>query len=204
MKTVSHLTCSSLGKWFASALLAGDLGLVGSSVPCEAAGLTAFERNGDVVQFTSYALMLARRGHTQWRPDMIYFDGTKVYRSANYYVQMLFGQNSGDRYLESRLEAPEATKLTSSTVLDSKTGDLIVKIVNGDDEPRDINIQLAGLASDVTVKATKTVLTGPDADVINEDGETPVIKPEVSNESVKASFTCAVPAHSLTVYRIDL
>ncbi len=39
------------------------------SALAEAAGLTSFERNGDVVQFASYAPLLARRGHTQWHPD---------------------------------------------------------------------------------------------------------------------------------------
>jgi alpha-L-arabinofuranosidase len=173
------------------------------SAIAEAAGLTSYERNGDVVQFVSYAPLLARRGHTQWTPDMIYFDGTNVYRTANYYVQQLFGQNSGDRYLETRLDAPDATKLTASTVLDYKTGDLIVKIVNGDNESREINIKLAGLASNVTMKATKTVLTGPDADAVNEDGKTPVVKPEASTESIKPAFTYIAPANSLTVYRID-
>jgi hypothetical protein len=70
------------------------------SALAEAAGLTSFERNGDVVQFASYAPLLARRGHTQWTLDRIYFDATNVYPSANYYVQQLLGQNSGDRYLE--------------------------------------------------------------------------------------------------------
>ena len=173
------------------------------SALAEAAGLTGFERNGDVVRFASYAPLLARRGHTQWTPDLIYFDGTKVYRTANYYVQQLFGQNSGDRYLETTLDAEGATRLAASTVLDSKTADLILKIVNGDDEPADFNIRLAGLPADVTMRATKTVLTGPDADAVNEDGKAPVIKPEVSAESIKADFTCTVPANSLTIFRIE-
>jgi alpha-L-arabinofuranosidase len=54
------------------------------------------------------------------------------------------------------------------------------------------------------MKAVKTVLTGPDADAVNEDGKKPVVKPETSEESVSSRFTAAVPAHSLTVYRIDL
>lgn len=172
------------------------------SALAEAAGLTSFERNGDVVQFASYAPLLSRRGHTQWIPDMIYFDSTHVYPSANYYVQMLFGQNSGDRYIESSLDAPEAVKLTASTIRDSKTGDVIIKIVNGDDEDREIHLQLEGLKSNKKMKAVKTVLTGPDADAFNEYGLEPAIKPIISTEAVKPAFTCTVPANSLTVYRI--
>jgi alpha-N-arabinofuranosidase len=173
------------------------------SALAEAAGLTSFERNGDVVQFASYAPLLARRGHTQWTPDMIYFDRTNVYRTANYYVQQLFGQNSGDRYLDTRLDPANAAKLTASAVLDSRTGDLIVKIVNGDDKPQEINIRLAGFPSNVSMKAVKTVLTGPNADAVNEDGKAPVVKPQESTESIKPVFTYTAPSNSLTVYRIN-
>ena len=31
-------------------------------------------RPGDVVRFASYAPLLGRQGHTQWRPDMIWFN----------------------------------------------------------------------------------------------------------------------------------
>lgn len=173
------------------------------SALAEAAGLTGFERNGDVVWFASYAPLLARRGHTQWHPDLIYFDDTDVYLTANYYVQQLFGQNAGDRYLETTLDTGAETRLVASSVVDSKTGDLIVKIVNGADEPTEINLRLAGLPSGASLKATKTVLTGPDADAVNEDGKTPVVKPKESTESLSPAFTCTAPANSLTVYRID-
>ncbi len=65
----------------------------------EAAYLTGVERNGDIVDMTCYAPLLARQGHTQWTPDLIYFDKRRVLRSANYYVQQLFAQNKGDVYL---------------------------------------------------------------------------------------------------------
>ena len=133
---------------------------------------------------------------------MIYFDSTHVYLSPNYFVQQLFGQNSGDLYLKSHLDAPEASKLTASTVFDSKSGDVIIKIVNGDDVSREINIQLNGLKANKKMKATKTVLTGSSATVFNEDGQIPAVKPDVSSGSVKPDFVCNVPANSLTVYRI--
>lgn len=172
------------------------------SALAEAAGLTSFERNGDVVWFASYAPLLARRGHTQWTPDMIYFDSTNVYLTANYFVQQLFGQNGGDRFLEMELDASDDMKLAASSVLDSSTGDRIVKIVNGADEPVEMNIRLLGLASDAPRKAVKTVLTGPDADAVNEDGKPLVVKPEHSTETIKPVFTYMVPANSLTVIRI--
>ena len=53
------------------------------------------------------------------------------------------------------------------------------------------------------MKATKTVLTGPNADAVNEDGKAPVIKPEQSTESIEPTFRYTAPANSLTVFRID-
>lgn len=173
------------------------------SALAEAAGLTSFERNGDVVALASYAPLLARRGHTQWHPDLIYFDGTNVYLSANYHVQRIFGHNSGDRCVETTPDADAAKKLAVSSVIDSQTGDLIVKIVNGAEEPAELDIRLAGLPTDVSMKAVKTVLTGPDADAVNRDGEPPVVRPESSTATVTPAFAYTAPACSLTVFRID-
>jgi alpha-L-arabinofuranosidase len=70
----------------------------------EAAYLTGVERNGDIVDMTAYAPLLARRGHMQWSPNLIYFDQRNVLRTANYYVQQLFAHNKGDVYLANTLK----------------------------------------------------------------------------------------------------
>ena len=44
----------------------------------EALYLTSVERNGDIVSMTSYAPLLAKEGHTQWNPDLIYFNNREV------------------------------------------------------------------------------------------------------------------------------
>lgn len=173
------------------------------SALAEAAGLTSFERNGDVVAFASYAPLLARRGHTQWTPDLIYFDGANVYLSANYHVQRIFGHDSGDRCLETTFDAADTKWLAASSVIDSKSGDLIVKIVNGAEKPAEIDVRLVGLPTGVSMKAVKTVLTGPDADSVNKDGEPPVVRPESSTETVTPAFAYTAPACSLTVFRIN-
>ena len=172
------------------------------SAIAEAAGLIGFERNGDIVHFASYAPLLARRGHTQWTPDMIYFSGTEIFLTPNYYVQQLFGQNSGDRYLQTVWNRGDAGKLTASSVVDSLSGDLIVKIVNGEDETTDIDIRLAGIPDNASMNAIRTVLTGPGPDAENEDAKTPVVKPVSTQVSVEQAFSYQAPANSLTVFRI--
>lgn len=105
------------------------------SALAEALYLTNVERNGDVVRMTSYAPLLAKEGHTTWNPDLIYFTNTEVKPTVGYYVQKLYGQHSGDEYLPSRIQMEkqgEAVKkrFAVSAVRDSKTGDLILKLVN--------------------------------------------------------------------------
>ncbi|MBP7052399.1 MAG: alpha-N-arabinofuranosidase [Phycisphaerae bacterium] len=172
------------------------------SAIAEAAGMTAFERNGDVVHFASYAPLFGRRNHTQWHPDMIYFSGTKVFFTPNYYVQQLFGQNSGDACLPTALDATtKPPTLTASAVRDSKSGDLVIKIVNGAGAPAALTIKLAGLAAG-ELKATRTVLTGATPDSFNEDGQSPAVKPVASEVTLAPTFDYEAPAHSLTVFRI--
>ncbi len=174
------------------------------SALAEAAGLVSYERNGDIVQFASYAPLLARRGHTQWHPDMIYFDATHVYPSANYYTQQLFGQHGGDRYLDSTLtDVPDDSKLVASTVYDSTSGHVILKIVNGDDSPASLDLQLRGPLKNSEALARRVVLTGPTLDSVNEDGQPPAIAPSEDQIKLTPSQALTVPAHSLTVLRFQ-
>lgn len=71
----------------------------GRSAIAEAAYMIAMERNGDVVRLASYAPLLAKRGHIQWLPDLIYFDNTHVWLTLNYHVQRMHSLNSGDTAL---------------------------------------------------------------------------------------------------------
>ncbi|MFJ8019477.1 alpha-L-arabinofuranosidase C-terminal domain-containing protein [Streptomyces sp. NPDC096311] len=83
-------------------IYAGEYAARGNTWRCalaEAAWMTAMELNGDVVRLASYAPLLARRGHTQWVPDLIYFDHSDVQLTLNYHVQRMHSANSGDTLL---------------------------------------------------------------------------------------------------------
>ncbi len=75
----------------------------------EAAYLTGIERNGDMVDMTCYAPLFGHLLHSQWNPDLIYFDNRKLIKTANYYVQQLFAANKGDVYLANEMKLPEHT-----------------------------------------------------------------------------------------------
>jgi len=172
------------------------------SALAEAAGFVGFENNGDVVSLASYAPLLARRGNTQWTPDMIYFNSTQVFPSINYQAQQLFGTNSGDRLVSSKLEGvTPGTRVAVSTLRDSSSGTLIIKIVNG--EARDLPLSLnlsSGAAS--KYELTLTQFGHPNADLVNEDGKPQAITPVTETSQVAPRFERRLPAHSITVLRL--
>ena len=70
----------------------------------EAAYMMSLERNGDIVELAAYAPLLAFNGHTQWTPDLVWFDSGRVWGSANYYVQKIFSTNQPTGMIPSTLD----------------------------------------------------------------------------------------------------
>ena len=164
----------------------------------EALYLTAVERNGDVVAMTSYAPLLAKERHTQWRPDLIYFNNREVKPTVGYQVQRLFGQHSGDRYLPATRELSTRRKevmarVGSSVVHDTKTGRLIVKLANLLPVPVRTKVHWPGLQA---CEATSTVLQG------RPDEET--VLPQTSRLPVDETFELTLPAYSFQVVEVQL
>lgn len=128
--------------------------------------LTDVERNADVVTMTSYAPLLSKKGRTQWRPDLIYFDNDSIQVSPDYYVQQMYGCNPGTIYLPSQtsIEDENGSTVVSddvtnrfgvSTVIDEKSNDMIVRIANL--LPVEVNAEIIGCP---TGEAELTSLTG--------------------------------------------
>jgi alpha-L-arabinofuranosidase len=170
---------------------------------CEASYMTALERNGDVVRMASYAPLLANQSHTSWNPDLIYFNNTAVAPTANYYVQQMFSANSGDAYYFNVVSFPGKTEtdslLAASCVKDSKTGDVIVKIVNAGANNTVAKIDLSRFGK-LQSNATSIVLKG------NKDGKNTFtepnnIIPSTSDILVRKNFAYNAPAYPLTVIR---
>ena len=74
----------------------------------EAAFMTGLERNSDIVHMAAYAPLFNKVGSSQWVPDLIWFDNTRVYGTPSYYVQKMFSTNLGDRILPHEYETDEA------------------------------------------------------------------------------------------------
>jgi alpha-N-arabinofuranosidase len=175
------------------------------SALAEAAWLTELERNGDIVRLSSYAPLLARQDHTQWRPDLIYFDGVTVSPTINYEVQRLFSCNAGDRCrpLEVGLTGSASTEtlLTASCVTDSRTGALILKLVSRAPAPLRVAIDLSAAGAKLG-SAAATVLAG-DPEAENVFGRPPAVVPQTAPVAGGPRFEHTLPAHSLTVLRFE-
>jgi alpha-L-arabinofuranosidase len=167
----------------------------------EAAYMTALERNGDVVRMASYAPLLAKKDFTQWKTDMIFFDNVNICPTPNYYVQKLFSANQGDIYFENVVtkDANDST-LAVSCVKDSKTGDVILKMVNFSKTAKSMAVNLKGFKN-LDWNAELSVLVG-DGDAENTFENTHKIIPTISSIKIQKTFNQAVPAMSLTVIRI--
>jgi alpha-L-arabinofuranosidase len=169
----------------------------------EAAYMTSLERNGDVVRLSSYAPLLAKAGHTQWNPDMIYFSNTTIYRTVNYYVQQLFSTNEGDVY-HSNVVTPATNKTDSalafSCVRNTKTGDVIIKLVNSAKVEKTFKVDLSQF-KEIGTKANVSILTGA-ADAKNSFENPDKVKPVTSDFKAAKNFTYTVQPMSLTVIRV--
>ncbi len=103
----------------------------------EAAFMTGFERNADVVHMCTYAPLFAHVDGWQWRPDLIWFDNLKSVKSINYYVQQLYSHNAGTHVLkttENKAALTGQDGIYASSVLDKKKNEIILKIGNVSNE----------------------------------------------------------------------
>ena len=167
--------------------------------------LTDVERNADVVTMTSYAPLLSKRGRTQWRPDLIYFDNQTVTLTPDYYVQQMYGANPGNTYIPATVSLKEqccghcdgknttgvtddvTSRFGVSTVVDDVTGDTIVRLANL--LPVAVEVNLEGYPMG---DADITTLTGSP----RQKDAIPV------TSSIRLDGRIAVEPYSLTVVRI--
>ncbi|KAF9456916.1 glycoside hydrolase [Collybia nuda] len=83
----------------------------------EAAYMTGFDRNSDIVFAASYAPLLNNVNSTQWTPNLVSFTASKVIKSTSYYIQQMFSLYKGNQYL------PSTTNQASTPVQWSVTRD---------------------------------------------------------------------------------
>ncbi len=171
------------------------------SALAEAAYMTSLERNGDIVHLASYAPLLAKQRRTQWLPDLIYFDNTRINLSVNYYVQQLFSTNAGDIYLPISVESgSDSENIAVSCVQDTASGDIIIKFVSRADVPVQAHIHIS-TARTIDPSASCTVLTG-DPLAENTVWRPLSLLPTSAEITVSNQFGYEIPAYSLSIIRV--
>ncbi|UII27126.1 alpha-L-arabinofuranosidase [Fulvivirga maritima] len=152
----------------------------------EAAYMTGLERNADVVYMTSYAPLFAHVDAWQWTPDLIWFDNVKSYGTPNYYVQKLFSTNSGTDLLSltgNNEPVKGQDKLYASAVIDDKTGEVIIKMVNANASAKEIT--LAPKGKKFASKATQQLLKSDDMNAVNSLEAPKKVSPQSSEIKIK-------------------
>lgn len=177
----------------------------------EAAFMTDLERNADVVDMATYAPLFAHVDGWQWRPDMLWYDNTRMFKSVSYYVQQMYACNKGTNVLPLTMNGKSVAGqesqdgLFASAVVDKKKGEIIVKVANTSDKAQDVTLNLNGLKG--SRSATATTLQSDNMDAENTLDNPNLIRP------VETTATCVskknmtvlndkLPAKSFRMYKI--
>jgi alpha-L-arabinofuranosidase len=177
----------------------------------EAAHMTGIERNADIVHMATYAPLFAHVEGWQWRPDAIWFDNLRMFKSVSYYVQQLYATNKGTNVLPLTMEGkPVAGQegqdgLFASSVFDKTTGEVIVKVVNTGDKPQPLSIQFNGMKGTRTAQIITLTHDGDDDEntLDNPERIIPIEGTCQVDAGKKASLLLDdLPAKTFRIYKI--
>lgn len=153
----------------------------------EAAFLTGVERNADVVQLASYAPLFAHIDGWQWTPDLIWVDNLNVFVTPSYHVQKMYSTNKGTDVVsllcDGKFLAGE-DNLYGSAVVDKKSKELVLKLINTGENQESLNIDLKGIKKSKG-EAEVSILQHDDPLAHNEVGQAPSVAPVTSTVSYK-------------------
>ena len=177
----------------------------------EAAHMTGIERNADIVHMATYAPLFAHVEGWQWRPDAIWFDNLRSFKSVSYYVQQLFAMNKGTNVLSLTMNGkPVAGQegqdgLFASSVFDAATGQVVVKVVNTSDKIQPLSIQLQGMKGARTAEIITLTHDGMDDENCLDNPEK--IIPVEGTCQVDAGKNASlllddIPAKTFRIYKI--
>lgn len=174
----------------------------------EAAHMTGIERNADIVHMATYAPLFAHVKGWQWRPDAIWYDNLRSFKTVSYYVQQLYATYRGTHVLPLTMNkksvAGDADQngLFASAVLDKDSNSYIVKVANTGDEPQQLNILFKGMKKNSALSSAKQLLLHSDnLDAENSLENPELITPQESSVPVaNSTLSASLPAKSFAVY----
>ena len=170
--------------------------------------MTGIERNADIVHMATYAPLFAHVKGWQWRPDAIWFDNLRSFKSVSYYVQQLYAIYKGSNVLpitmNKKVVAGDADQngLFASAVYDKDMNAYIVKVANTGNETQTLNLQFQGVKKNQPLQSAKQILLhSDDLDAENTLDEPEKIVPQESELSLNGNtLTVDLGAKSFAVY----
>jgi alpha-N-arabinofuranosidase len=197
----------------------------------DAAWMTGMERNSDLVVISCYAPLFVNVSKLtgadrsmQWRTDLIGYDALTSYGSPAYYAQKMFGTHHGDEILTVDSEnistrpwqappdrnnpgqtnsppQPVPTLFFDAT-RDSRTGTIYLKVVNGQDTPQPVKIEISG-APAIEAEGEAVVLKASSPSDTNSIQVPDRIIPATEKvDGLGADFTREFPPYSITVLEL--
>jgi alpha-N-arabinofuranosidase len=167
----------------------------------DAAFMTQMEKNSDIVVMNCYAPMFVNvnSGARQWRPNLIGYDGLRVYGSPSYHAIKMFSTHLGDQILKTTVSD---TDVLVSATRDSRSGTIYVKLVNSANAETPVRLDLRGTQN---LSSTATVVTlAADPKATNSMDAPQAVAPVTSTVSgVKPGFVYNVPADSIVVVMLE-
>lgn len=114
----------------------------------EAAYMTGFERNSDVVAMTAYAPTFAKINSQNWAVNMIWFDSQKTVLTPTYFTQMLYANNIGTNYVDASFAGDiPVTELAQSVTVNEEEQAIYIKLVNSSGSERAVDLNLSGFGN---------------------------------------------------------
>lgn len=177
----------------------------------EAAFMTDLERNADVVDMATYAPLFAHVDGWQWRPDMIWYDNTRMFKTVSYYVQQMYACNKGTNVLPLTMNGKAVAGqegqdgLFASAVVDKQKGEVIVKVANTSDKTQEVTLNLNGLKGSRSASLTTLQCDNMDAEnTLDNPNKIRPVETTATCESKKNATMLSdkLPAKSFRMYKI--
>ena len=167
----------------------------------EAALLTEFERNSDMVIGSMYAPILVHENQPNWPSNMVGFDAGRSYGSPSYWVVHMFATNLGKQVVGSRLAGAGALEQVVTKTTSAGATTFFVKLVNPTGQLQSVRLVFQGVTR-IDGTGTRTVLTGEPSTrntLSAPDAAVPVVQ---QITGLDMSTRLSLPANSVTVLRV--
>ncbi len=168
----------------------------------EAAYMTGFERNSDIVAMSAYAPTFAKINSQNWAVNEIWFDSQSTVLTPSYFVQALYANNVGSEYINANFDSDvPVSQLAQSVTVDTQNQTVYVKIVNSSKENASVNINIDGFENINT--ASVQTISGDYKSACNEINKPYYVAPTEEDLTVNGNtVTLNAKKYSVNVIRI--